>query len=148
MEISVATPDDIPQLCELLELLFSQETEFQPDRAVQSAGLRQIIEQPEHGQILVLRDALSLVGMVNLLFTVSTALGGRVGILEDMVVHSSQRGSGAGSLLLKAAINAAQSAGCLRITLLTDRTNEAAQRFYQRHGFTLSDMIPLRLLLP
>lgn len=147
MEISAATLNDIPQLCELLELLFSQEAEFQPSRALQSVGLRQIIEQPERGQILVMRDGSSLVGMVNLLFTVSTALGGRVAILEDMVVHPSQRGSGAGSQLLQAAINAAQFVGCLRITLLTDRTNEPAQRFYQRHGFVLSDMIPLRLSL-
>lgn len=147
MEVNAATLDDIPQLCDLLELLFSQEAEFQPNRAIQSAGLRQIIEQPERGLILVLRHGPSLLGMVNLLFTVSTALGGRVAILEDMVVHPSQRGSGAGSRLLQAAINTAQGADCRRITLLTDRTNEAAQRFYQRHGFTLSDMIPLRLLL-
>lgn len=147
MEVNAATLDDIPQLCDLLELLFSQEAEFQPNRAIQSAGLRQIIEQPERGRILVLRDGPSLLGMVNLLFTISTALGGRVAILEDMVVHPSQRGSGAGSRLLQAAINTAQCADCRRITLLTDRTNEAAQRFYQRHGFTLSDMIPLRLLL-
>ena len=147
MEVSIATLDDVPQLCELLELLFSQEAEFQADRAVQSVGLRQIIEGPERGQILVLRDGSSLVGMVNLLFTISTALGGRVGILEDMVVQPSLRGRGAGSVLLQGAINAAQSAGCLRLTLLTDHTNEAAQRFYQRHGFVLSDMIPLRLML-
>ena len=147
MEISAATLIDIPQLCELLELLFSQEAEFQADHAIQAVGLRQIIEHPERGQILVVRDGSSIVGMVNLLFTVSTALGGRVAILEDMIVHPSQRRSGAGSQLLQAAINAAQVAGCLRITLLTDCINAPAQRFYQRHGFILSDMIPLRLSL-
>ncbi len=90
MEVSVATLDDVPQLCELLELLFSQEAEFQADRAIQSAGLRQIVEQPEQGQILVLRDGPSAAGMVNLLFTISTALGGRVGILEKWLsnLHS------------------------------------------------------------
>ena len=147
MEISAATLDDVPQLCELLELLFSQEAEFVPDHAIQSEGLRQILAESERGQIWVLRDGSSLVGMVNLLFTVSTALGGRVAILEDMVVHPSARGGGAGSALLQSAISAARSAGCRRITLLTDGSNQAAQRFYQRHGFTLSDMVPLRLLL-
>lgn len=67
MEVSVATLDDVPQLCELLELLFSQEAEFRADHAVQSVGLRQIIEQPECGQILVARDGSLLVGMVTLL---------------------------------------------------------------------------------
>ncbi len=50
-----------------------------------------------------------------------------------------------GSLLLSDAIAVARAAGCSRITLLTDRTNDPAIRFYQRHGFVLSEMIPLRL---
>jgi ribosomal protein S18 acetylase RimI-like enzyme len=147
MNISPATVSDIPELCDLLELLFSEEAEFHPNRAVQSAGLRQIMESPDRGQILVLRNATSVIGMVNLLFTISTALGGRVAILEDMVIHPSHRGRGLGSILLRATINFARSTECRRITLLTDRTNESAQRFYRRYGFRISPMIPLRLLL-
>lgn len=147
MDISPATLSDIPQLCDLLEMLFSEEAEFHPNRAFQSAGLRQIMESSNSGQILVLRNATSVIGMVNLLFTISTALGGRVAILEDMVIHPAQRGNGGGSRLLQAAINVARSAECRRITLLTDRTNESAQRFYRRHGFRVSAMIPLRLLI-
>lgn len=116
MNISPANLSDIPQLCDLLELLFSGEAEFHPNRALQTAALRQIIESPDAGQILVLRDGRSSVGMVNLLFTISTALGGRVAILEDMVVQSARRGDGAGSMLLQAAINLARSAACRRIT--------------------------------
>ena len=147
MTIRIATLDDIPDLCQLLELLFSQEAEFVPDRALARAGLEQIIAQPERGRILVARDEAAIVGMVNLLFTISTALGGRVALLEDMIVHPARRGGGAGSELLRAAIEAAREAGCRRITLLTDRDNEAAQNFYRKHGFTLSDMVTLRLLL-
>ena len=87
MNIGPANLSDVPQLCDLLELLFSEEAEFYPNRDLQSAALRQIIESPEAGQILVLRDGRSVVGMVNLLFTISTALGGRVAIIEDMVVQ-------------------------------------------------------------
>jgi GNAT superfamily N-acetyltransferase len=147
MEISEATKDDIPRLCELLEMLFEQEAEFRPDRTLQSAGLQQIIDFPERGRVLVLREGASLIGMVNLLFTISTALGGRVALLEDMIVHPEYRGSGAGSELLQATIDLAKSSGCHRITLLTDRTNESAQRFYERHGFALSEMVPMRLFL-
>ena len=146
MHISPATLSDVPQLCDLLELLFSEEAEFHPNRALQSAGLHRIIENPDAGQILVLREGAFCFGMVNLLFTISTALGGRVAVLEDMVIHPAQRGNGGGSRLLQAAINVARSAECRRITLLTDRTNESAQRFYRRHGFTASEMIPMRLV--
>ena len=148
MHIETASPDDIPQLCELLATLFTQEEEFEPDMAKQIAGLRQIIDNPEAGQILLLRDGEVAAGMVNLLYTVSTARGGRVALLEDMVVRPEQRGIGAGSMLLQAAIDHARGAGCSRITLLTDRANEAAIRFYQQHGFTASGMLPLRLVFP
>ena len=147
MQVTHATRNDIPELCELLDLLFTQEAEFQPDRAAQTRGLMQIIDNPEVGRILIARQGSDIVGMVNLLFTVSTALGARVALLEDMVVHSEFRGSGIGSALLQYAIAFARSVGCQRITLLTDRTNVLAQRFYQRHGFVLSEMIPLRLSL-
>ena len=146
--ITEATLDDIPQLCELLSILFTQEAEFEPDAAKQAVGLRQVIGNPQIGRILVARDGPSVVGMVNLLFTVSTARGGRVAILEDMVVRHEWRGAGTGSALLRAAIECAQSCGCSRITLLTDGTNGPAIRFYRRHGFTPSEMVALRLLLP
>jgi ribosomal protein S18 acetylase RimI-like enzyme len=85
--------------------------------------------------------------MINLLYTVSTALGARVALLEDMVVLPQFRGVGAGSKLLQAAIAHARASGCKRITLLTDGDNEAAQKFYSNHGFTASRMVPFRLKL-
>jgi len=145
--ITPATPEDIPQLCALLAILFTQEADFQPDTARQSTALREIIARPATGRILVLREDDKIVGMVNLLFTISTACGGKVAILEDMIVHPSRRSDGLGSKLLQAAKVFAQGEGCHRITLLTDRANDSAIRFYQRHGFGMSEMIPFRLSL-
>jgi GNAT superfamily N-acetyltransferase len=147
MNITTATTSDIPSLCELLNELFSQEAEFKPDYAAQSRGLACIIDHPEVGSILVARQQDKIVGMVNLLYTVSTALGERVALLEDMVVAPALRGSGLGSSLIARAIEQARTNGCRRITLLTDQTNHSAQRFYAKHGFTASAMIPLRLNL-
>jgi len=145
--IAIATQDDIPRLTELLTVLFTQEADFTPDPSRQAEGLRHIIENPAVGHILVLWDRAAIIGMVNLLYTVSTALGERVAILEDMVVDPAQRGSGSGSTLLNGAIAFAKQQGCRRITLLTDQVNSGAIRFYERHGFRLSEMVPLRLSL-
>lgn len=142
-----ATPADIPALCELLATLFSQEAEFHPDAAAQARGLAAIVGSAETGLILVARVDGRIAGMVNLLFTVSTALGERVALLEDMVVAPEQRGGGLGETLLREAIAQARARGCRRITLLTDEVNAAAQRFYARQGFTASPMRPMRLML-
>ena len=147
MQITSANTSDIPALCALLDILFSQEADFKPNHEAQSRGLARIISSPEIGLIIVARQDSQVVGMVNLLYTVSTALGDRVALLEDMVVSPGVRGAGVGSRLLESAIQFARLSGCKRITLLTDRTNESAQRFYQRHGFGFSAMIPLRLSL-
>lgn len=147
MEISQATLSDIPALCELLDILFLQEEEFVPNHQAQSQGLSRIIENPEVGQIIVARLNNSVVGMVNILFTISTALGARVALLEDMVVSPAARCSGVGSVLIEHAIQSARLSGCKRITLLTDLANESAQKFYRNHGFQSSTMIPLRLAL-
>ncbi|MDD4914583.1 MAG: GNAT family N-acetyltransferase [Methylococcales bacterium] len=145
MHISLATLSDIPALCGLLNSLFSQELEFSPDVDAQSCGLGKIIADPEIGCILVARRQEQVIGMVNLLYTVSTALGARVAILEDMVMMPAERNAGLGSLLLGRAVEQAKARDCRRITLLTDQTNLAAQRFYARQGFAVSGMIPMRL---
>jgi GNAT superfamily N-acetyltransferase len=128
-------------------VLFEQEAEFKPDEIAQARGLTLILENPEVGQILIAHHGAEVAGMVGLLYTISTALGARVALLEDMVVAPAWRNAGIGSQLLEAAIAHARQAGCQRITLLTDDINTDAQRFYGRHGFTHSPMVPFRRLL-
>ena len=147
MPIVPATVEDIPALCRLLSLLFTQEAEFTPDPDAQARGLARIITAPGTGEILVAREGGEVLGMVNLLYTVSTALGAPVALLEDMVVAAAARGGGVGSRLLEHAIATARARGCRRITLLTDIDNHSARRFYERQGFTVSPMQPLRLAL-
>lgn len=147
MHVELAAPADIPALADLLTVLFTQEVEFVPDRAAQIRGLSRIVENPEIGCILVARQQDRIVGMVNQLYTVSTALGERVAILEDMVVSPSARGGGIGTQLLQAAIEHARNVGCKRITLLTDQSNAIAQQFYAKQGFSISSMVPMRLAL-
>lgn len=145
--ISPASTSDLPQLAGLLNLLFTQEADFQPDLEKQERGLRLIIESPQVGVILSARQGTKVVGMVSLLYTISTAEGGPVCWMEDMVVHPDMRGGGLGSRLLQSAVDYARTHGYSRITLLTDKVNSGAIRFYGRHGFVESEMTALRLVL-
>jgi len=144
--VSIAETWDIPDLVRLLTLLFGQDIEFEPDPVKQAQGLDCIIRNREIGEILVLRQSDRIVGMVSILYSVSTALGGKVAILEDMIIDPLFRGRGFGSKLLKEAISFAQKRNCLRITLLTDYNNQKAIRFYEKYLFTRSAMIPMRLV--
>ncbi len=142
--VQPATIEDLPQLADLLFELFSHERDFTPDKEKHLRGLRLILEQPNRGRIFVLRNESHIIGMINLLITISTAEGGFAMILEDLIVHRDFRGHGFGRRLLEYAEEFAVSKGFLRITLLMDHGNDSLKQFYLRHGFVESDMIPMR----
>jgi GNAT superfamily N-acetyltransferase len=140
-----AVNKDLPQLVALLGQLFEQEAEFTPDAAKQEAALKLIFSDPSLGRLYVARDGSRVVAMASLLFTVSTAEGGKAALFEDLVVRPDYRKQGIGARLLEYVIAQARAEKVLRITLLTDMQNEQAQVLYRRLGFVGSPMKPMRL---
>jgi len=145
--IEPATLEDLPALVDLVMSLLQIEEDFEPDRDKQEHGLRLILEQPNRGRIFVLRTDHALIGMVNLLFTISTAEGGMVLLLEDVIIHPEHRSQGYGTRLIEYVLDFARKKDFRRVTLLTDRISEESQRFFGRFGFAQSHMIPMRLPL-
>ena len=147
VRIEPATIEDLEGLTDLLIALFEQEEDFEPNREKQEHGLRLILEQPRHGRIFALKNDHTIIGMINILFTVSTAVGGMAVLLEDVIVHPDHRGQGYGSKLLDYVTEFVRLKKFRRITLLTDRTSADSQRFFEQNGFALSGMIPMRKML-
>jgi len=145
--VEPATIEDLPALTELVMDLFERSGDFSPDRATQERGLRLILEQPNRGRIFVIRNQDKMIGMVNLLFTISTARGGFVILMEDCVIHPDHRGQGYGTMLVNYVVEFAQRKSFKRITLLTDRMSAESQEFFKRLGFEHSHMIPMRRII-
>ena len=137
----------VEAMVELLGHLFKQEKDFSPAQAKQRRALNLILMQPAMGRLFVLTRGSKVHGMVSLLFTISTAEGGKAAWLEDLVVRPEQRGKGLGTRLLRAVVDWARRQGLSRITLLTDANNVRARRLYLRHGFAPSEMQALRSYL-
>ncbi len=146
-KIEMATTSDIPTSCTLLDYLFSQEVEFKPNHETQSRGLEMILNNNNIGNIFVAKKNEKIIGMVILLYTISTAMGERVALLEDMVLSPNERDLGIGSMLLDHAVKYVTVRGCKRVTLLTDKMNTRAQKFYKQHKFNRSSMIPFRMII-
>lgn len=145
--IEAATIEDLDELVDLVTSLLDEELDFEPDHERQEHGLRLILEQPNRGRIFVLRNDHSIIGMASLLFTISTATGGFAINLEDVIVHPDHRGQGYGTQILNYAVDFARRKDFTRITILTDRVSEQSQRFFSRHGFSMSKMVPMRLMI-
>jgi GNAT superfamily N-acetyltransferase len=145
--LGAARLEDLEQLVELLGLLFDDEEEFAPDADKQRRAMQAILSDPGVGRSFVAREGERIVAMANLLYTVSTAEGGRAALFEDLVVVPERRGRGIGSALLRHVIDSARKEGLTRITLLTDRGNKRAQALYRKMGFVASTMTAMRLTL-
>ena len=144
IEINYATAADLPHLADLLAELFTLESDFQPERDKQMNGLRLILDNPSLGRLFVLRIGGKVAGMANALITISTAEGGRVLLLEDVIVRSEHRGGGLGRRLIEHVLQWAREQGMTRVTLLADRDNHSALDFYRKLGFENSNMTVLR----
>lgn len=57
--------------------------------------------------------------------------------IQTIAVAAAQRGQGVGAALLTRLLDEAQDRGCRRVFLEVAADNDAAQRLYERHGFTL-----------
>jgi len=136
---------DLPQMVELLGHLFEQEAEFTPNAAKQETALKMILADPKVGKLYVAKEGGKVVAMASLLFTVSTAEGGKAALFEDLVVSPEHRKQGIGAKLLEYVIGQARAEGVLRLTLLTDMQNEQAQVLYRKLGFVGSPMKPMRM---
>src|SRR3954467_5629435 len=132
-------------MVDLLAVLFTDEAEFQPNADKQRRALEAILGNPTIGTLYVAREGKRVVAMASLLYTISTAEGGKAALFEDLVVHPDERKRGIGEALLRHVIEQARAEGILRITLLTDMQNERAQALYRRAGFVGSPMNLIRL---
>jgi GNAT superfamily N-acetyltransferase len=147
-EIRRACRDDIPQLCDLLADLFSLESDFVPHADKQARGLSLLVNDATGSSlVLVAVHNDMVVGMATIQTLVSTAEGGRVGLVEDVVVHSRFRGQGIGTLLLERIAAWGRENRLARLQLLADRDNEPALAFYGAKDWKATRLICLRRML-
>lgn len=145
--VEPATIEDLPALTDLVMNLLETSKDFTPDQTMQERGLQLILEQPSRGRIFVVRNKDKIFGMVNLLFTISTARGGFVILMEDVVIHPDHRGQGYGAMLVDYVFEFAKKKQFKRITLLTDKMSAESQEFFKKQGFEYSNMIPMRRII-
>lgn len=148
IQISAATPEDIPELVALLCTLFSIEVDFAPAPEKQANGLRLLLADSERALILVARHPeKSVVGMVSVQLVISTAQGSLSGWVEDMVIHQDFRRMGIGKKLLAKVSEWAVAMGASRLQLLVDTNNLPAVAYYQALNWDATQLQARRVLL-
>ena len=143
--IRTAKSSDIPQLVELLNVLFTIEADFNFDQDKQACGLELLINNDKDCILVAeLLGERRVLGMCTLQTLISTTEGGMVGLLEDLVVAADFRRQGIGAKLLAEAVKWAECQGLKRLQLLADKNNEAALSFYEKEAWESTQLICLR----
>jgi GNAT superfamily N-acetyltransferase len=143
MKIRQATAIDIDAMLILLDQLFSIEQDFKPNRTKQRTGLEKLLAA-EETYVIVAEVKGEVVAMATLQVLISTAEGGRCGLIEDVVVQSSFRGQGIGQVLMSHLVDWSQRQDLTRLQLLADRDNRPALAFYTKQGWSVTNLIALR----
>lgn len=144
--IRVARKGDIDEMIRLLQYLFSHEDDFQfiPEHC--RNGL-EILINDERSQVIVAVRKNRVIGMCSGQQNISTAMGGKSLLVEDVVVNAQEQGMGIGTALLNNLAEWAHNQGCKRMQLLADETNKKALDFYERRQWGKTQLICLKKLL-
>lgn len=145
--VEQATPGDLSRLGALLTTCLGDGFS---SRLGPKEGLRRLLEDPSLGRIAVVRQdgpdgqEGRIIAMAALIPTISTAQGGFVLWVEEMLVDPAHLNDGCEALLLNYAADHARENGFSRITLLPSTDTPHTERYLGTHGYEASGMIPLR----
>ena len=143
--IRPARQDDLDAMVGLLQALFAIEEDFVPNPERQRRGLTRFLDGcGKHRCILVAEARGQVLAMATIQILISTAEGGPVGLVEDVVVREDCRGVGVGHRLMTALGTWAAERQLTRLQLLADRTNFKALDFYDRMGWLPTRLVCLR----
>jgi ribosomal protein S18 acetylase RimI-like enzyme len=137
--LEAAAEEDLPAMAELIGLLFAIEADFETDYNKQLAGITKLYRS-EGAKMLVAKHEGAVVGMVTMQRLISSAEGGYIGQIEDLVVKEDYRMMGVGSRLVNRMRVIAQEYGYRRIQLAADADNANALQFYNRRGFRRTNL--------
>lgn len=150
LQFRPARHSDIPELCRLLEELFTLESDFQPDHDKQRHALQLLIDSyktnPEQPRCMVWVAEFEgqAIGMCSVQVLISTAEGAEVGLVEDVIIDATYRGQGIGQGLLYSIETWARERGLARLQLLAAMNNNQAIAFYEKNGWCRTQMFALR----
>jgi GNAT superfamily N-acetyltransferase len=132
--IRSARPDELDALLELYHYLHTEDAPL-PPRPQLEALWTSIQEDPAIHYFVAEMDG-RLVCTCNLTIVPNLTRAARpFGVIENVVTHADYRRRGLGTAILRHALDAAWSAGCYKVMLMTGRKDPATLRFYEQAGF-------------
>ena len=137
MRIRLATIEDSAVIAQLMTQLIEvggYESWQVPPEQIEN-NLRKMADSDAY-HVLLAEDEGQVVGLLGLSFRHTLFHPAPSALIDELVVERGHHRRGVGRQLIAEAIERCRAAGCCEIEVSTERSNEAAQEFYRRHGFS------------
>jgi GNAT superfamily N-acetyltransferase len=140
--IAVAAEGDLPELLTLMRG-YCDFYEVSPSDEALLAMSRALIADPaREGLQLIARDEQGkAIGFATIFWSWSTSHAARIGIMNDLFVAPSARGTGLAEALIAECVERARSRGAAVLTWQTAPDNDRAKAVYERVGGRLSQWL-------
>lgn len=146
IEIRPAILTDLVSCVELLRLLFAIESDFAFHNDKAWRGLELLLASDKDILLVAHQhtEPQNVIAMCSVQTLISTAEGGAVGLIEDVIVSPNYRRKGIARQLLNYAEQWSAERGLKRLQLLADKRNDSALDFYSAHDWQKTQLIALR----
>jgi len=132
--IRAAVKSDAPQVYRLM----AQLQQFAGVEVAQEAAFTrqfsQILADPRF-QVFVAEDSRAIQGVITVWLRESLFHGGRVALIDELIIDEGSRGQRIGSQLVDYVVTCCTRLGCVEVEVSTEADNLAARTFYVKHGF-------------
>jgi GNAT superfamily N-acetyltransferase len=141
-ETSRVVEADLPELLPLVRA-YCDFYEVAPTDDALRAVSRALIADPdgEGVQLIARNEQTEAVGFATVYWSWDTLLATRSGIMHDLFVLPSARGTGVADLLIEACIDECRRHGAAKLGWQTARDNTRAQAVYERVGATRDEWV-------
>jgi GNAT superfamily N-acetyltransferase len=136
------TTADLPDLLPLVRA-YCDFYDVAPSDEALLAVSRALIGDPDREgvQLISRNDGREAIGFATVYWTWDTLIAARVGIMHDLFVVPSARGTGAADLLIRACVDECRRHGAAKLGWQTASDNTRAQRVYERVGATRDEWV-------
>jgi GNAT superfamily N-acetyltransferase len=138
--VRAAVGDDIAAIAAAVGELLAELGATPPAAPAMEATARALIHDRDAGAVLVAECEGALIGVLGASWQNAIHIPGRYGLIQDLWVQPSWRGSGVGGGLLAALCELARERGVARLEVGLPREHFAGlavtEAFYAAHGFT------------
>ncbi len=126
-----AKDDDAVEIAGLVAMLAAELGDPTP---VTPAYVADYLHRPGCHALLAVRPP-EILGLLSYSFRPNLYHAANSCMVDELIIQPAERNGGIGTLLLHEVIRLAREEGCAEVSLGVMKSNQAALRFYLRHGF-------------